>query len=308
MTDKRVIRVSERQTFKRCRKRWDYSSPVRQNLTSVSSPIALSFGTMMHSTLEKWIEKPTGNPVDLFMEASLEQLEEIKARYRKVAGGTPSEAELDPIYDHVELGRDMISNYHTRWGSPIPEGYTIVQPEQTFQIEVEGTIGVLQGTLDGLLVDDDERYYVLERKTYANRPRLDALNTNDQFLAYNWALEQLLNPSGRQVGGIVYDGMWKRKLDKRHTLPDLFTRHLLIRPPEELAQFGRYLKDEVEEMTDPNVRIYLNRRWEGCFDCPFERLCTAESRGEDAAYVRNKFYVQATEPEEEENDFTSTTA
>ena len=302
-----IIRVSERGTFKRCRKRWDYSSPNRQNLTTVGNPIALRFGSMVHKTLELWAEDPSQVSDDIFMRVSQEELQEIRARYKKAVGASPSEQELDEFYDHVELGRDMIRSYSAKWGSPVPDGYTLVQSEQTFHIQVPGTEHVLQGTFDGLMKNDQDELFILERKTYSSRPRIDNLQSNDQFLAYIWALSQLVE--GAPVGGIFYDGLWKRKLEGKRTLDDLFLRELLIRPPEEVEQFEQYLVEEVQDMTDPNVRIYLNRQWQGCFDCPFERLCKAESRGEDVDYVRRSAYrtVESVTEEEEDNDFSSST-
>lgn len=285
------VRVSERQTFKRCRKRWDYSSPSRQNLMPVGNPMPLQFGSMIHKTLELWAEDEAQDPVQLFTHTASLELEEMKKSYKVNVGVAPSPKELDSYYEHVDLGLDMIANYKTMWGSPIPDGFRLVQSEQTMLLQVPGTDHELQGSLDGLLVDDRDNYYILERKTYGSRPRIDVLNSNDQFLAYCWALDQLLDGRGR-VGGVVYDGLWKRKLERKRTLDQLFYRTVLLRPQVEIEQFGRYLKEELEDMADPNVRIYLNRQWLGCFDCPFDRLCTAESRGEDVEQVRRNYMVR----------------
>lgn len=257
---------------------------------------------MIHSALESWAAHPDQKPEDLLVEAAGKQLETIKEDYRTTVGAPPSDVELDQFYEAVDLGREMITNYQARWGSPIPEKLTLISSEQTFLIDVPGTDAVMQGTLDGLLTDNKGMFYVLERKTYGARPRLDSLETNDQFLAYVWALSKLIGDDG-EVGGIFYDGLWKRRLDNRHSLDQLFFRTLLLRPPDELETFERYLTSEVLDMVDPNVRIYLNRRWEGCYDCPFERLCSAESRGEDGAYIkRNNYKLASTATEGKDED------
>ena len=292
-----IVRVSERGTFKRCRRKWDYGSPNRQNLTSAGTPVYLTFGTMIHSTLEAWTADLDADPVKLFMVEAWKATEEMKKRYRRVVGTDPSEEEIGLLYDHVEMGASMIAAYQQRWGSPLPQGYHKVELEQTFLIDVPGTEHQLQGTLDGLMMDDEGNFFILERKTYGARPRLDILNHNDQFLAYIWAVQQLQDTKAKV--GILYDGLWKRKLEGKRKLEDMNVRHLLWRPQGEIDEFGRLLTLEVNDMAN-DPAIYVNRQWMGCFDCPFERLCTAQSSNKDYEYTKNTFYAPNTEGLEEE--------
>lgn len=302
-----IFRVSERGTFKRCRRRWDYSSPHRQNLTSVGSPVYLTFGTMIHSTLERWAEHPEEDLVELFMHSAANAVYEMKTRYLRVVGTLPSEEEVGVVYDHVELGRSMMGAYVEKWGSAVPHGYKMVQSEQKFLINIPDTWDVeegkphqLQGTLDGLLQHEKSGHlFILERKTYGARPRLSVLDHNDQFLSYMWAIQQL--QKGQPCDGLVYDGLWKRKLEGKRKLDDLFFRTVLTRPQAEIDEYGRLLTLEANEMAgDP--AIYINRQWLGCFDCPFDKLCAAESRGQDFDYIKRTFYTQFEGQEEEEED------
>ena len=298
-----IIRVSERGTFKRCRRRWDYSSPNRQNLTTASSPVYLTFGTLIHSTLEAWAGKPEANVEELYLFEARKQVDEMKTRYRQVVGTEPSEDEVGVLYDAIDMGRSMVSAYASRWGSSIPDEYNIVQLEQTFLIDVPGTPHQLQGTLDGLLQNKKTgEIVILERKTYGSRPRLDSLDHNDQFLAYMWAVQQL---TGQPCGGILYDGLWKRKLEGKRTLEDMTMRTLLKRSQAEIEEFGRLLVREVNDMAN-DPQIYLNRRWEGCYDCSFVKLCNAESKGEDIELVKASSYRVNLQLDEDENDFTAT--
>lgn len=293
----RVIRVSERGTFKRCRQRWDYSSPARQGLAPRGAPTALTFGSLIHAVLEKWLLEPDIDVEITTVQCANEELKQLKARYKEAVGVNPNDDELDAFYQSVELAIQMMVGYKEHWGGPLPEGFELVQPEQTLRVPVypgpDYEHVVLQGTLDGLLRDTiSGQLFILEHKTYGIRPRVDTLENNDQFLAYMWMAQQVF---GEPIGGMVYDGMWKREVTKKRTLDDIYFRTVLTRPQHELDMFATRLVGEVQDMlgsltSQPN--IYLNRRWEGCHDCPFDKLCQAESRGEDAEYIRKTYYVQ----------------
>jgi hypothetical protein len=152
----------------------------------------------------------------------------------------------------------------------------------------------LRGTIDSLVRETRTgKLLGLERKTYAIRPTVEKLQQDHQTLAYNWVLQQLFGVD--QVGGILYDGLWKRPLSKRHPkLEELFFRHHFIRPQEEIDEFERLLCIEVQLMAAAKWRglenLTINRRWEGCYDCGVQRICTAMSRGEDVDYVIDTWY------------------
>lgn len=215
---------------------------------------------------------------------------------------------------------EMMINYKAQWGSALPDGYELLQPEQTIIVPIPGTqhkcineahkfqvplmseqcpdcggsgtaFHHLEGTLDALMRDAGGRVWVLERKTFGNHPRESVLQQNDQFLAYLWLLSQI---EVGEIGGVFYDGMWKRTLDGKRTLESLFTRLPLIRSPEEIKNFGVQVRDEALDMAQPDLRIYRNRAWTGCWDCQFDPLCAAEFREEDAAYIRERKYVSRT--------------
>src|SRR5437870_1535130 len=307
-----IISVTERGTFKRCRKRWDYSSRSRQGLTSLAPPYALSFGTLVHEIHETWLEHPEAEPESVVAIAAVETAKTIAQTYIERVGVAPDSRELASFEEQVSLALDMFTNYKERWGASLPEGYTLMHAEQTLVLPIPGDypcarancgaypyayiheIGgppghdwephQLEATLDALMADSSGRLWILERKTYNSKPRIDALQMNDQFIAYLWALRQLnMGP----VGGILYDGMWKRYKERRN-LEDLFFRVPLIRSPEEIDNFEVQLRDEVLDMAN-DPRIYRNARWEGCWDCQFTGPCMAEFRGEDVEYAMQRF-------------------
>lgn len=322
-----IISVTERGSFKRCRRQWDFGSFSRQGLEPVINKPALVLGGIVHKTMELWTQRPDEEPDQVFLGVANEALDKTKADYKARIGAEVSESELQDTYDALHLGMQMVKRYKLRWGSPTPDGYTLVQTEQTCLVPIADTghwecnichqvydifdlpsqspapsdlrltcyecpdlprsvtwqQSLLEGTLDGLLEDHLGALWVLERKTYGNRPNLGKLQMEDQFLAYCWMLRKLF--PDRRLGGVLYDGMWKR--DEK-PLEECFQRYPLLREDAEIEEFEQHLTLETQDMMQP--RIYINRRWEGCTDCMFERLCTAVSRGEDADYIKETYY------------------
>lgn len=329
-----IITITERGVFKRCRAQWDYSSFNRQGLQMYIPRPPLGLGGLVHKAHEFWVLSYYGEDgpcyadgcntplsqhhlVDHFMHKANEGIDGIKATYRENVGTDMNDNELNSYYEFVYLGRDMMTNYEKKWRAPLPEGFTFVQPEQTVVIPIPGTehnctslnckpghcsiinpegpIGkhMIEGTLDGLIANDRGWLFVLERKTFDKRPNDKVLRSSDQFLGYLYLLKKL---ELGMIGGIAYDGMWKRAQPPRgRVFDDLFLRHTLQRPPEEIDKFEHYLALEANDMAN-NPSIYLNRRWEGCYDCDFEELCMSEARGEDANILRkNKFMKRPTQ-------------
>jgi hypothetical protein len=147
------------------------------------------------------------------------------------------------------------------------------------------SVHYLEGKVDGLIQHSSGRIDVLEHKTYGNRPKQEDLQSNDQFIAYLWLVGQLgFNPHLDSC--VAYDGMWRRKAVPRgRTFDELFARYTLTRSPAELEEFERFLPLELNDMAAQYARpddAYINRQWQGCWDCGVSDLCTAMSRGEQA--------------------------
>lgn len=285
---------------------------------------ALVVGRLVHSSLEQWMLNTDTDIDTTYMTQTAAAIQDVRKEYRERVGAPISEEELIDTYEETRIGQAMVNNYVQHWGSPLPEGYTLVQPEQTCLVRIPGAPdntlcsvcgaryplankpidwcmhgidnlvvehAFLEATLDGLAEQDSNKtLWVIERKTYKQRPRIESLQMNDQFLAYVWVLRQICRERNLgEVGGVLYDGMWKRDgTSKRHTADDLFLRHTIIRSPFELDEFEKHLLAEYMDMVNP--AIYPNRRWEGCWDCPYRKLCDAESLGEDVEYVRETYY------------------
>ena len=325
-----IFSVTERGSFRRCRRLAILTSRNGEYLTKLVPAIHLNIGTLCHTAHQHWLMKPEASLEDLAMNAAVKMYDKMEADYRKQVGAPMSDVEKEPFYEAVQMARAMCANYQVRWGTPLPSDYVIVRPEQKIAVPIPGTEHTctwcngtgqfqaggctncnatgedrhyLEGRLDGLVQDDKGRLWILEHKTYKSRPNMDSLNTADQFLAYMWLVTRL---DLGEVGGILYDGMWKREKPPRgRTFEDLFMRLTLLRSPEELDEFGRFLTLEALHMADlyrhPET-AYPNRRWEGCFDCGMEPLCRAMSRGEDIERLKVGKYTRRTDEADDDGD------
>lgn len=326
-----IVSVTERGGFKRCRQQWDYTSRNRQALTPLRVPKALNIGTMVHAAGEAWLLNPDKEAGDLALTVINANIDKAKIQYHAVVGADPHPEEIEGLLDQGLMVHTMMRNYQAFYGTPLPEGYELVQTEQTMLIPIPGTehlctnafhfhveldagkcgecegtaeirktaMHYLEATLDAVVKDVYGDLWVYERKTYEKRPVMEWLQNNDQFRAYCWALTVTgLGP----VRGVLYDGLWKRDVAPKRTLDQLFTRIPITYSNEELRSFQIELKREVIVMArahaDPE-EIFRNFRWEGCWDCSptIRTLCGMELRGEDSEwYKQNTFTTRDKAP------------
>lgn len=347
-----MFSVTERGTFKRCERQWRLSSKNGQHLGPIVSPVYLGVGTLIHQGSQQWLlgainplTSTKYNYADNVMVAADKMIVRAHERYLAQVGAEMGSAEDDILYESAYFARIMAENYETRWGSALPDGFTLIRPEQRAQIPVPGTehecevcltvtglvdpacegchgtramLHHLDMRFDGIIMDRAGNLHVLEHKTYKSRPKEESLAHNDQFLAYMWGARQL--GIGRVVG-LAYDGLWRRdKVPRGRTFEDLFLRYTHLRPEAEFAEFERLLPWELNEMYDkrPDVRpletLAINRQWQGCYDCKFNDesgqrgLCTAISRGEDTAFLLKTKYTERSDDTDDDADDGATEA
>jgi hypothetical protein len=277
---------TEIQNYERCRRMAVYSSRNARGLTPIFSPLHLSVGTIFHLAQQKWITDPSKDLNFHVLDASSEIQDLTIANYTKTVGVPPQSIELLTLHESIDMALSMCANYFVKYKYPLPPEYTLVSAEQKIAVPIPGTPHRLTGRLDGLIKHHSGRLDVLERKTYKSRPNMNGLQTNFQFLAYMWLLQQLNLTDKMPM--ICYDGVWRRtEPPKGRTFDDLFLRIIITRSQNELDEFGAYLPQLANEMyetyNDP-ARAFPNRQWRGCFDCQYDPICRAQSRGEKANF------------------------
>lgn len=338
--------VTDIGTFRRCRRKWDYSSNARRNLSRVGSgPEALELGGLIHRALADWILEPDPKKVrlaEIFVKHSSQREEEITKAFEERTGLPIQDVQLESLYNVVMLGVAMMNNYQDFHKTPLPHNMKFAMPEQEVLVKVPNTehqcqtcygkyvhnghrppqiyddesvfvkfsdctecggTGVsyhyMSMTLDGLLIDKKDRLWVLEHKTYSQRPQLIDLYMNDQFTKYTWGVNQL---DLGWVQGIAYDGMAKKEkptymvedgIRRKQTLDDLFLRKTIEKTPEELAEAGRIIALEINEMAN-DPEIYPNVQWQGCRTekCPFIDVCRMQMMGESHEGLLNAQFTQ----------------
>lgn len=313
--------VTEIQNYKRCRRRWNYSSNLRMNLTGNGfGRDALELGSLIHNSLAAWMLNPDLKLKSIFEYMSNERISKVVTDYKERVGADISEEELQPIYDIVVLGSAMCENYQQRWGTPIDPQFTFAAAEQEIAIPVPGTehqcpscLGTgfttmfaqcencsgegtarhqLTATLDGLLQHKNGLLFVLERKTYhpSFAPSMQSLMMADQFTGYCWVVDQL--QIGR-VGGIAYDGLKKLSKPARgKSIEDLFIRTIVPKSKSEIDEWGRWLALTLNEMAN-DPPLYPTIPWDGCSkDCSYMDLCQAQLRGESIDLIIKQKYTQ----------------
>lgn len=309
-----LVSVTELQSYERCARMWALTSFNGQALTRVQQSPALALGTLFHKTLADWLNEPNLDPAIICDAHFLTMYEEARTRYTAIHGFNPFDRELGSVAEVGALCKAMITNYRDYYKTPLPVGYTCVMPEQTLVLDIPnskqrckycGPIGgvpcehcdgvswvthQLEGTLDAIIADPKGNIYVLDHKTYGNRPKLNTIEHAFQFRAYVWAATNLL---GNGVRGFLYDGAWKRAQPSRgKTMDDLFLRFPVTYNQAQHDEIGAFLAMKVKQMyLADDAMLDFNRHWMGCFDCGVEDICTAISRGEDVEHVKQQWFT-----------------
>jgi hypothetical protein len=223
------------------------------------------------------------------MDASLKWEKKVRDNYLARVKVPPSNTEMNPVYEAIGFAVSMAENYELRWGSPLPEGYKIVAPEQKIQIPVEATRKVCpdcggigersawipvpntaaivkdKSTCENCGGTGEEVHYLegkLDGLLQHHSGRLDILEhktygarPNQESLAHNdqfLAYMWMARKLGvGDVGCTAYDGMWRRHEPPRgKSLEDLFARYSLTRSEAEFQEFEKFLPLELEGMAE----------------------------------------------------------
>lgn len=230
-----IIRNSDRHLFRRCRRRWAWSSHLKQNLRLNSLASPLWFGSGVHFALEDFHgDKAYPTIVDAF----LAYVEATKKQNRK---GLPGDwPELS------KLGEGMLNYYVNDWLVNRPSYRTFVwkgvpQVEVNFRIEIpwpQGKFGydrvIYSGTIDRVVIDDDGFLWFLEYKTAKVIQTLH-LALDPQVSSYVWAGDHLY--PGYQVAGVIYQ-QHRKTVPK----PPEFTRSGFSTDARQLTTYQEYGK------------------------------------------------------------------
>jgi len=201
MDDFLEIHTSDRIAFKRCRRKWDFRSPLRRHL--VPDPpqeiIQLWFGTGIHFALEDYFGYNRFGHPSAALEAYLEAFRSSEL----------PEGAVEEIAKGIGM-MDYFVKWYTNWNRNNTYATLVVdgvpQVEVDFRLkltELDGMFDksvVYQGTFDRIVIDCYGRYWIGEYKTAATID-IDKLMTDPQVKAYAWAAEQWYN---HEFEGVLY--------------------------------------------------------------------------------------------------------
>lgn len=182
-----VLRTSDRGSFKRCRRRWAWQSPLRDNRTTKETPSYFWLGTGGHFAMEDYHGfNHFKHPVEAF----LAYVEACKLAQRINGYGLPDDWE-----EQTNLAVGVLNHYMT-WlenRDPLETAWIDGQPQVEITahipLPVEPPPGfdkvVYQFTLDRLVVIDGE-YWIQDWKFYKSFSQ-SSLEFDQQMSSYIWS-------------------------------------------------------------------------------------------------------------------------
>lgn len=316
-TSIREIHISDIRTFKDCRVKWNFTSPLRHHLEPKIPRTALWLGSGVHYALGEYYGKDRSFS-DL-MDAWSEWVESEQERLADLN----HDIDKDKLEESMALGDNMLRHYYV-WAQE-HDRFEVIASEVRIKVPLPelGDDVFFTGTTDGLIKMDGE-YWLLEHKTCARLPEYRVLALDDQGPAYVWGVSQDPKFEGIRPRGVLFNFLVKKhtqepkhlqngglsksknvrvspelyryylrkyKLDPEPYAgilehleynPSYFRRDPLIVSDERLEIMERNLRHVAADMvSDPTIYPSQNWSWFKCKICPFSTVCTLRLNGAD---------------------------
>lgn len=323
-----IISNSDRSTFKNCRRKWDLTSPNRQNWIPNKRARPLWLGTLVHNCLEYFYRGDFLNARDaLDYELTLY-----------------SEDDLTEFADEVSMAEVMLTHYSLVYPSSTVEPFDSLLTEFGFRVPLDEEGAFFAGTIDGVVRDRRTgRIGILEHKTFSRHKDYELHAIDDQTSIYPAVLNKLIKEGlvpgvGREefCDHVIYNGLWKKvpgevkllkngSLAKRcfsnttphwvrhklkgsenkvpfdidnipelgHNISRFFPRFYIFRGEREQNLAIERLIGEVAEMRRPDLVLYHNPTTECSWKCGFIPVCTSMNEGLDTESLLQAHYIKA---------------
>jgi len=316
-----VARPWESRLFRRCRRAWDLGARERQGYEPIEPAQVFDFGEAMHDALDVYYfpgmwdwNRAIVRPLALAgFEKSMRRQRDAYTQTREV-----SSAQVQDWERHLELGTGVLERYF-EWAHDV-DRFTPIQVASQFDIALPDPADPHRGLttpqgrplqyrvqIDLVVIDDHELYWLVEHRIINDSrwPDLEALRLDEQALARSWAWQlgflaklegtihnelRVVAPAAAAtpevqvrvspgVGGIT---------TQRGT--EFFRRTHIPRPELEIERHGIAVALEMQDMTDPSLRIYPNPSWEHCSGCAYRPPCLAITQGVDERPILEASY------------------
>ena len=279
-----VIGTSDRGSFKRCRRQWDWSSPMRRGLAVRDQKRPLWFGTGMHHALEDYhglrvYENPQA-AIDDYLQATIKEYG-IDALPQEYESDIETMKQMLRHYTVSWLkisGRDPLKTYKVKGVPQVEVSFEFEIPLSKLTLERAGADRVVyRGTLDRVVVDDNGYLWVQDYKNIAQFTSHEHLYLDDQIGAYLWAMRYMYK---KPCLGFIYTQFWKKgvepalilksgeiSVDKSQPTTAALYRHALITkygngawPEKHVAALNHFNSFESEESDRFIRRDRITRR------------------------------------------------
>lgn len=212
------ISISEINSYLKCKRAWDLTSPNRQSLKHKATPkIYLTVGSAVHAAIEA--QANGDDPYEYLEEYIQVERADKRETYQDLVGSAAWDSEMEEFESAAHLAMGLVRQYMDHYSEENPladQGLKYVATEVPFSIPLGGGTNFV-GTFDGIATDlaSETKFYLTENKTAGRKPNLDMVERSNQFLGYNWAFKAL---TGRKPAGTLYNLIMKRLISAPKTL------------------------------------------------------------------------------------------
>lgn len=308
------IHVTDRRTYKECRRRYKYGLIERLAPLDAGHVGHLWMGSAGHLGLATYYQNYPTSDKEMAIGHALRGWQEYN-----------DSSQLEPDAEITNLCHELLIRYMDRyWAS---DQWEIIHVEVPIKVAYEEFNAEIVGQLD-LIVKIKGEYWVVDHKFLSRLPNPRVLEMDDQMTAYIWAARK----AGYPVKGAIYNVIRKKlpavpdmlqsgKLSTRANMDtDLatylktlerfgldpedysefitqleskedtyFHRSYIVRNQHEVDLFELNLMAEFREMTREDL-VYYPNPGERCGDCKFQALCKCENEGGDPSLMKQTLY------------------
>jgi hypothetical protein len=242
--------VSDRTLFKRCRRKWDWTSKLRQNLEPIDTISQhLFFGSGIHFALEDYHGwNRFGNPVAAFQAYydCFDRETELNIDCENLAALAPG-----ILTYYIEEWMPLRKQFHTFWYNGIPQVEVRVILELKDLSKELGLPVYYSMVFDRVVEDDEGRLWIEDYKTVTSFD-ISKLETDPQISTYSWGAELYYK---RPVEGMLWLQLKKKLVED----PRMLKNGTISYDKSQSTNYYRYLEllkmsyGNVESAPDKNV-------------------------------------------------------
>jgi len=206
-----VVTAADRESFRRCRRQWDFGAATRQNLEPLRPPAAPDLDRAMRDALAVYYYPGMWDwDRRVRLPLVVQGLERALARQRERRGAGPDDRRWS---EALEAGRDLLARY-AEW-APTVDRFAPVLAEADYEVTVldpdrpsaglvtaAGEAVRYRGRIDLMAVDARDAYWIVRHRLVdGDWPPAGQLAADEEALTACWAWEQFY--LGMAIAGTV---------------------------------------------------------------------------------------------------------